>query len=262
MSNQLSLFNIIEEKQTVIDIEKNILSSNCTDCSRSTFRIENPKQKITISNGNPEGKFWIMGKSPGVNDGETGIPYSHGSGKVLINMMEYVGLDWSTDCYAINPVFCADKDDKVPTVRELKECSKYVDRIITAGSPALFIGLGSVAIEALTDKKIKISEIAGATQPIETKYGIPLWPFYHTATLFKYHNNKPKLEEIQLSMLKTLNALKHEVDKIKGIRELTPKELSEEISMTLPNISLMNSSIARKLRWTNFLKDIEEELYG
>lgn len=266
---QTSLFDIdnqisLEGINDLLGLVDKISGSNCCGCVRSTFRQDNPKTNITVYRGNTRAEVWVVGKSPGVKDSIKGIPYSHGSGEVLIKMLKYIGLDES-NTFMTNPVFCPSEGDSTPTVKEMTACSTYFNKMIEVGKPKLFIALGGTAFRALTDETRQVSEIAGKDKPFDSKFidddgnKIPIWVLYHPAVLFK---EKADVDSIKRSMLVTLNSLKLFLEKKNKEVELTVGEAAKALDVSAPRISQLDANILRKMRWTARVDKIEEVVNG
>jgi uracil-DNA glycosylase family 4 len=150
--------------------------------------------------------FWVVGKSPGVADGLEGMPYSFGSGDMLMKWLRFLGKDPETQTFMTNPVFCAAKDDVAPTATELRECSFYFDMLVERLKPKVMLCLGNVGWKAVdpTDH-MSLSEIVTAGKPITTRFGIPGWVVYHPAFFFK---GTPDVDEAKSKTTRVLQNLK------------------------------------------------------
>lgn len=187
-----------------LQMVQTIKGSNCSRCPRSLFRQQYPKQQITVSRGNPEASVWIVGKSPGMKDGAEGVPFSFGSGDLLRDMLHDIGLNWETDCFLINPVFCAEEGDKTPTVGEMDACSIHLDHLVRIGRPKFFIALGATAHRALTGRAGNMDELSRGTATV-SRYGQPVYTIYHPAYFFK---DRPDVEEAKRMSVATLDNFK------------------------------------------------------
>lgn len=210
---QISLFDMVANNDMAkiadpFKLLETIACSDCTRCRRSEYRKATQGQKIAVYRGNPRADFWVMGKSPGMNDGIFGVPYSHGSGEMLMKWIEFIGKNPETDAFMTNPVFCAAEDDRTPTAGEMKECSLYVNLLVEKFKPKSMLALGMTGYRASAkqvDNQVSMSALGGMQSPIESRYGIPLWVVYHPAYFFK---GTPDLEEAKQKTEKTLRAMK------------------------------------------------------
>lgn len=182
-----------------------IASSDCMRCRRAEHRNTNEGQRITIYRGNPESDFWVVGKSPGVADGLEGMPYSFGSGELLMKWLRFIGKE---DAFLTNPVFCAAKDDAAPSQAELKACSFYFDMLVSRLKPKAMMCLGNVGWRAVAreeDHAKSLADVVAAATPIQTRFGIPGWVVYHPAFFFK---GTPDVDEAKAKTTKVLQVLK------------------------------------------------------
>lgn len=252
--NQLSLLDINSQelfadiKDPQVLLEK-IAQSGCTNCARGSFRNESKDLKITISYGNPRAKVWVIGKSPGIEDARIGTPFSFGSGDKLKELIKERGFDLEKDIFWINPVFCPMTDNATPTTRELAACSVYFKKLIDLCKPQTFIAVGGTAYTALTGLTDKIENLAGRNTPYKSIFNnIPVWVIYHTAYWFKAGAN---LKDLQRKTQITLDAFAQ-----------TVQSTAEKMQFTKGRISQIDTNIARKLRWPNRVKEIEEFING
>lgn len=260
---QISIMNIqtdldlmtISSKEELID---KIKTSNCQNCARGQFRDETQGQKIVVSRGNPDAQIWVVGKSPGVNDGEEGIPFSFGSGDLLRHTLQSIGLDPERDCFFTNTVFCASHGDSTPTDKEIVACSSYFHRLIELCVPRVFLAVGSVAFTALTEQQKSMEEISGKDYSFQSVFKgnngnpIPVWAIYHTAAWFKPNAS----EDIKSKTLLTMKAFSKAVKNITSGKNMS--DIAQDLGVSRARAKELNTGVTRNLRWPGQLKDIEK----
>lgn len=225
------------------------------------FRKDNPQQKITVYRGNPNASTWIVGKSPGLKDGQDGIPFNYGSGDLLEKIVIFIGLEWLTDCLLINPVFCADCTDegveKTPTVSEMESCSIWFDALVKKSNVQHFLALGSVAHRALTGRSETMSEVSGHDEPFPSRFdGKPVWTIYHPAYLLR---NPPGVDEARKQVVNTVKAFRSTLNVGSGVVKRVG-EAGKEMGITPARASQINATVLRKLRWTNQVAELDKFL--
>lgn len=212
---QVRLFDIaisqdLEKIEDPLKLLDSIANSDCTRCRRAEFRHANEGQKITIYRGNPMASLWVVGKSPGMNDGLEGVPYSFGSGDLLQKWLRFLCDNPEENTFMTNPVFCAAEDDANPTQTEMRACSFYFDMLVDKLKPKVFLCLGMVGYQAVAKGHIqeRLSDIAGMESPYPTRFDIPAWVVYHPAFFFKGTNIA---DEAKMKNTKTLQAMKKSI---------------------------------------------------
>lgn len=198
--------NEINDPYRLLDAIK---ESDCTRCRRAEFRKANEGQQITVYRGDPSADLWVVGKSPGVQDGLEGTPFSYGSGDLLFKWIRFLGLDPATGVFMTNPVFCAAEGDLSPIVAETRACALFFDMLVARLKPKRFLALGTVAVDALVGKRgHSMKELAGLDHALQSRFDIPIWVVYHPAFFFK---GSQELDSAKAKTRTTLKALRGEL---------------------------------------------------
>jgi DNA polymerase len=128
------------EWTTLEDVEKDIL--DCTACPLSETVINKVVRK-----GSDEPKVLFIGEAPGKNEDKTGVPFCGRAGKILDDLIEYMGLE-SSDWAVINTIKCRPPNNRNPNKKELDCCKPFLTRQIQLLDPNLIVLLGNTAEKA------------------------------------------------------------------------------------------------------------------
>jgi len=140
--------------------------SNCKECKKDKFGLAVPGE------GNHKAKVMLVGEAPGREEAKTGRPFVGRSGRLLTEMLSSVGID-RKDVFITSPVkYYPGK--RLLTKEEISHGRIHLLKQIESVKPKLIVLLGSVAIRAVIDKKLKPTEYHGKL--IEGKYFVTFHP--------------------------------------------------------------------------------------
>jgi len=137
------------------------LVRECSECGlRAGCRAPVPGDGITPAD------IMLVGQNPGFNEDSENKPFIGQAGQYLDSLLFQAGIPRS-NVYISNLVKCLTVGNRVPTVAEIKACSKWLDlelsivqpRIIVAmGAPAIarFLGPGAGTVEHLHGKPVEV----------------------------------------------------------------------------------------------------------
>ncbi|MEK7578451.1 MAG: uracil-DNA glycosylase [Patescibacteria group bacterium] len=163
------------------------------------FRIKN-KFLPVIGEGNHYAKIMFIGEAPGKNEAETGRPFCGASGRVLDELLEFIGMG-RKEVYITNIVKDRPPMNRDPLPNEIEFYAPFLDRQIEIIRPETIATLGRFSMAYIMKKlglesELKsISQIHGKIFSAETSYGsIKIIPFYHPAVAV-YGTNKEILKK-------------------------------------------------------------------
>jgi len=149
----------------------------------------------------------FVGESPGVEENETGRPFVGPAGKLLVRMVEAMGLT-REQVYFCNVVNCRPPNGRVPEVLEIQACREYLIGQLRAVDPLVIVTLGTTAAQAvLNNKKKTVEELAGRWYEWE---GIPMRPTLHPAYLLRHPEKKADVWLDLQAVVLNLNKIKKE----------------------------------------------------
>lgn len=134
-------------------------------------------------NGNLAPKVFFIGEAPGrVGADRTRRPfYGDKSGANFQRLLDSIGLS-RDDIFITSAVMCSPRSatdaNRRPTVREMKNCSAYLKRVLELIDPPLVATLGGVALESLKTIELhefSLREHAGAVADWNRRRLVPLY---------------------------------------------------------------------------------------
>ena len=133
----------------------------------------------------------FVGEGPGKNEDEEGLPFVGAGGKLLDELLRNAGLD-RNQVYVTNIVKCRPPNNRKPEDDEVQICTTtYLEKQIALLRPLLVCTLGATALEYFTGRS-KMGEFRGKLT--KTRSGIPLFPTYHPAAIFRNQSYRELLQ--------------------------------------------------------------------
>lgn len=125
----------------------------------------------------PKSKLVFIGEAPGANEDKEGKPFVGAAGKVLIELLNDVGLK-RDDVYITNVVKYRPPNNRDPLPEEKDSCRTWLNAELMLIEPKVIIPLGKHALERFVPG-LKISSAHG--HAYEHPSGIPIFAMYHPA---------------------------------------------------------------------------------
>lgn len=173
------------KKEALEDIRKEIFA--CHVCPLWESRT-NP----VFGRGNPQAKIMLIGEAPGENEDLQGAPFVGRSGKLLEEILEYVGLSTEKDVFITNILKCRPPQNRDPLPCEQDLCINFLKRQIRSVEPKLLVCVGRVAAVRIIDKDFKIMKSHGELFTVG-KYKVTA--VLHPAAILRNMNNLPSARE-------------------------------------------------------------------
>ncbi len=136
------------------------------------------------------GQIMVVGEAPGTYEDEQGVPFVGKSGMLLNRYLASVsarsevkqalddinkttdyereqGLDYQLrqlllqEFFFTNVISCHPPENRDPTPKEVAACKPRLLETIYIVDPVIIIGVGRLAVEALTSRKISITQVRG-----------------------------------------------------------------------------------------------------
>jgi len=150
---------------------------------RSCTHLAGQPAVLSSKNGSLNAKVVFVAEAPGrLGAGRTGIPFSGDqSGKNFETLLDHIG--WSRDeIFITNSVLCnplQDGNNRRPTAGEIRNCSSYLESVLTIIRPKIVVTLGAAGLTAI-NLLLGTQHQLGKTiaRPIKTGSFI-LLPLYH-----------------------------------------------------------------------------------
>ncbi len=138
--------------------------------------------KLVFSDGNPAAKVMLIGDVPGIEEEQSGRPFTGEAGQLLDKMLAAIGLsrtaqDPSQAVYLTNAVLWRPPGKRAPNLEETLACRNLLLRHIELINPAVIVALGPVPLQVMVNANEGIARARGQWRILtigETQY--PLLP--------------------------------------------------------------------------------------
>ena len=168
------------------------------DCHRC--KLSKNRNTIVFGNGNRHAKLMFVGEGPGYDEDQQGEPFVGAAGQLLSRIIHAIKLTRET-VYICNIIKCRPPENRNPTPDEIKACSPFLKRQISAIQPQFICALGTFAAQTLIGTQKPISKLRGR---FYSYMGIKLLPTYHPAFLLRNPERKRDVWEDMKKMMKEM----------------------------------------------------------
>ena len=158
------------------------LSKNSSQCRLCPAMSDLPAI-LSSKNGSIHTDLLFVAEAPGrFGSGRTGIPF-HGdrSGDNFEQLLNHVGLK-RKDIFITNAVLCnplKNGNNRRPTIKEIDNCTSFLENLINLITPKIISTLGGVGLEAINrifSVSYKLADVVASPLPIGK---FILFPLYH-----------------------------------------------------------------------------------
>jgi len=158
------------------------LSKNSSQCRLCPAMSDLPAI-LSSKNGSIHTDLVFVAEAPGrFGSGRTGIPF-HGdrSGDNFEQLLNHVGLK-RKDIFITNAVLCnplKNGNNRRPTIKEIDNCTSFLENLINLITPKIISTLGGVGLEAINrifSVSYKLADVVASPLPIGK---FILFPMYH-----------------------------------------------------------------------------------
>ncbi len=153
--------------------------------------IHEPEERLVFGEGPDHARLLLIGEAPGEQEAETGRPFVGNAGRLLSKYLLEADIN-RENAYLTNVIKVRPQGNRTPRISEVKEALPILLRQIELIRPAIIVCLGSIALQAIIDRKAKITEIRGAWQ---LKDGIRIMPTYHPSAVFRDEDKRSLLKQ-------------------------------------------------------------------
>ncbi len=113
--------------------------------------------------------IYLLGQAPGPHEGKFGRPFAWTAGKTLFRWFSRLGVEeerFRSSVYMAAVARCfpgkaEGGGDRRPDGEEIKTCRAYFEEEVRILRPRLLLPVGSLAIESLLNRKVKLAEVIG-----------------------------------------------------------------------------------------------------
>ena len=184
------------------------LSKNSSQCRLCPAMSDLPAI-LSSKNGPIHTDLVFVAEAPGrFGSGRTGIPF-HGdrSGDNFEQLLNHVGLK-RKDIFITNAVLCnplKNGNNRRPTIKEIDNCTSFLENLINLITPKIISTLGGVGLEAINrifSVSYKLADVVASPLPIGK---FILFPLYHPSPRVIY--TKRSLDQQKKDFKKLLTNL-------------------------------------------------------
>jgi len=153
-----------------------------------------------VGQGNHHATIMFIGEGPGRNEAETGVPFCGAAGKVLDELLQFIGLP-REEVYITNILKDRPPENRDPLPEEVKLYAPFLDRQIDIIRPKVIVPLGRFSMDYIMkkfglEKDLKpIGQMHGRVFKTNPLFGFPVTivPLYHPAVAVYNSNTRDVL---------------------------------------------------------------------
>jgi len=162
---------------------------------------------LVFGDGNPDSGLMFVGEAPGADEDRQGKPFVGVSGRLLDEMLTYIGRDRST-FYITNHIYWRPPGNRTPSASEVAACLPFIQRHIELVNPRILVLVGGAAAKALLERTEGINKLRGQwfdyKTPLLTE-SIPATALFHPAYLLRQPSHKRLAWRDLLALKRKLN---------------------------------------------------------
>lgn len=155
----------------------------CSKCSELSIK----RMNVVFGDGKVNAKLMFIGEAPGKDEDEKGIPFVGSSGRVLSSILSEIGID-RKKCYITNIVKCRPPYNRIPTEREMRNCSVWLGKELEIVDPTVIVPLGATAMREVF-YQLHIKHRGGITNNrgsvFQTDEGVSVVPTFHPSYVLR-----------------------------------------------------------------------------
>lgn len=190
------VFHIVSKKETTTrDLAQQAQSLNELKKIIENFEgceLSKLAKNVVFGDGNPQSKIMLIGEAPGAEEDIQGLPFVGASGKLLDQMLKFIGLD-RTKFYITNIIPWRPPGNRNPTSEEIAMCLPFVERRIELIQPKIIVMVGGVSAKSLLNTSTGITRIRGNWHQYQTPNQdkpIEAFAIYHPSYLLRSPGQK------------------------------------------------------------------------
>jgi len=152
------------------------------------------RKNAVPGDGSPNARIMFIGEAPGYHENIEGKPFVGDAGKFLDALLTEVPLS-RKKVFITNIVKCRPPRNRMPRPLEIRACTPYLDRQISAIQPKFIVSLGSISASHISSRAgvpfDSITKVHGKFREASVLgLNVTLFPTFHPAAAL--HNPKYK----------------------------------------------------------------------
>ncbi len=162
--------------------------SNCQNCNLSETRTN-----VVFGGGDHNADIMFVGEAPGSEEDKLGIPFIGRAGKLLDEILFYLGVDRDKS-FITNTVKCRPPENRNPKLNEISKCKHHLLKQINFINPKIIVLLGKVAANSILQNATSMNDMRKKIHK-DNDYDVPFFVLYHPAYLLRSPLQKKNLWE-------------------------------------------------------------------
>ncbi len=181
-----------------------LLESRCEACHACP--LGQTRTNLVFGTGARDADLMFVGEAPGGEEDKQGIPFVGAAGQLLDRYLYAVGIPRES-VYIANILKCRPPHNRDPEPAEQDACIGYLREQVALIEPKIIVCLGRISAMRLIKPDLRITREHGV---LLRKGKYLMTAVYHPAALLRDASKKE-------DMLRDMEKIKHELDRLKGI---------------------------------------------
>ncbi len=141
------------------------------DCQRCG--LCNSRTKFVFGSGSAYAEVMFVGEAPGKNEDLQGLPFVGQAGKLLDELLGYIGFDRS-EVFIANVLKCRPPGNRDPQTEEINICKDHLMEQIRIIEPKIICTLGKFSTQLLLNTDKGITGLRGKVFRIDNRIVMPI----------------------------------------------------------------------------------------
>lgn len=157
--------------------------NGCNACQQLFEYRKSNQYKVVPGCGPVPCDIMLFGEAPGASEAEQGLPFVGRAGKLLSNMLKYIGLN-REEVFITNVIKCRPPNNRNPLPQEIANCNGFLKKQIEYVNPKKILCLGRFASHTLLNFTVPVAMYAlrGHVHDLD---GIKVVCTYHPSYLLR-----------------------------------------------------------------------------
>jgi uracil-DNA glycosylase len=178
----------VEVSDDTASLSWDALEATVRACERCA--LHKTRTQAVFGVGNRQAQWLVIGEAPGAEEDRRGEPFVGRAGQLLDSMLKAMGLGRDT-VYIANILKSRPPNNRDPSLEEVSQCIRYLNRQIELVNPRLILCVGRIAAQTLLATDTPIGKLRGKLHHLAS--GRPMIVTYHPAYLLRSPAEKRKV---------------------------------------------------------------------
>ncbi len=141
---------------------------DCRKCGLCNYRT-----KFVFGSGSAYAEVMFVGEAPGKNEDLQGLPFVGQAGKLLDELLAFIGFDRS-GVFIANVLKCRPPGNRDPLIEEINTCKDHLMEQIKIIDPKIICTLGKFSTQLLLNTDKGINSLRGKVYKINNRLIMPI----------------------------------------------------------------------------------------